>query len=67
MDGAAKYVYGAFRRMINCALHLAAFRRRVFSIQIPFSDHGQDIFLTQRFLTQRGMVANGATNALSAC
>jgi hypothetical protein len=67
MDGAAKYVYGAIRRMINSPLHLAACRRRVFSIQFPFSYHGPDIFLVQRFDIKRGMVANGGTHAMSTC
>ncbi len=37
MDSISKYVYGAFRRMINSAIQLAAFRRRVLSIELPFS------------------------------
>ncbi len=72
MDGISKYVYGAFRRMINRSFHLAACRRRVLSIQFLSSYHGQDIliiqrFLVMRFLVMRGMAVNGGASATGTC
>ena len=67
MDGIPKYVYGAFRRMINRSFHLAACRRRVFSIQLPSSYHEQGILIIQHFLIKRGMAANGGAGAMGTC
>ena len=71
MDGISKYVYGAFRRMINRSFHLAACRRRVLPIQF-LSSYGQDIliiqrFRMQRFLVMRRMAVNGGASAMGTC
>jgi hypothetical protein len=67
MDSISKYAYGAFRRMINRSFHLAACRRRVFSIQLPLSYHGQNVPAIENFLLKRGMTANGGAGAKGTC
>jgi hypothetical protein len=72
VDGISKYVYGAFRRMINSSFHLAACQRRVFSIQLPSSYQGQNILiirriLIERCLIERGMAADGGASAMGTC
>ena len=67
MDSISKYVYGAFRRMINSAIQLAAFRRRVLSIELPFSYHGQNVLIIENFVLKRWMTATGGAGATGTC